>query len=273
MRVRTVSTIRVSGWDRLIPPAYAGGTDCCSRTKPLQSLGDERIPGCVAKDPEEDHQHEPGPKIDWRDEDAAIRLTGDRAFGKSQKSVDEERQSQDNQRIKLEGRNRVQMEQLVKRTSRATTRTLPSGDQAEGTLGEPLIRGAGRIEEKKEDGNGGQSDPNGRGRRQLSRSIWKSLDEIKTRHTADLQPAFPALDISTDEIFVRFCQIDDALDDANHVHDPGERAAAQHGDQQHGHTFFLITENEFVDAEATEDNSQNPGDHLFVRAQGLPIGN
>src|SRR5262245_35228813 len=26
--MRTVSTIRVSGWDHLIPPAYAGGTDC-----------------------------------------------------------------------------------------------------------------------------------------------------------------------------------------------------------------------------------------------------
>src|SRR5262249_47209714 len=26
----TVSTIRVSGWDHLIPPAYAGGTDCAN---------------------------------------------------------------------------------------------------------------------------------------------------------------------------------------------------------------------------------------------------
>src|SRR5215475_10986950 len=35
-RARTVSIIRVSGWDHLIPPAYAGGTDCANwiRAKP-----------------------------------------------------------------------------------------------------------------------------------------------------------------------------------------------------------------------------------------------
>src|SRR5262249_59809679 len=51
----TVSTIRVSGWDHLIPPAYAGGTDCVNsaavRSKVIarkHSIHDVRS-GCLAR--------------------------------------------------------------------------------------------------------------------------------------------------------------------------------------------------------------------------------
>src|SRR6266542_3142474 len=52
----------------------------------VSSSRHERIPRCVAKDPEEDHQREPGPQVKRWNEDSALRLAGDRAPGESEQA-------------------------------------------------------------------------------------------------------------------------------------------------------------------------------------------
>ena len=101
--IRSSDTITNSLEAGYCPPALqlteAGGSP------PLNEgirSGHERIPRRVAKDPEENQQHEPGPKVNRRNENTPVRLAGDSAAGESQKTVDDKRQRQDHQRIQLE---------------------------------------------------------------------------------------------------------------------------------------------------------------------------
>src|SRR5580765_4159616 len=76
----------------------------------LRYSGDKRIPRGVAKDPKEEQQAKPAPKIHWRERERPFNLAADSALRKPQKKEDEERQRQDHQRIKFECRDRVQMQ-------------------------------------------------------------------------------------------------------------------------------------------------------------------
>ena len=50
----------------------------------------ERIPWCIAEDPEENEHHEPGPEINRRNEDAAMRLARNRAPGETEEAINNE---------------------------------------------------------------------------------------------------------------------------------------------------------------------------------------
>ena len=73
-------------------------------------LGDEGIPRRIAENPKENEHHQPRPEINWRDEDAAMRLTRYRALSETEESVNNERQRHHHKRIQLEGRDRMQMQ-------------------------------------------------------------------------------------------------------------------------------------------------------------------
>ena len=68
-----------------------------------------------------------------------MRLTRNRALRETEESVNNERQRHHHQRIQLEGRERMQMQQLITGAGRAATRALPARYHAKGTLGKPLI--------------------------------------------------------------------------------------------------------------------------------------
>ena len=73
-------------------------------------LRDEGIPRRIAEDPKENEHDQPRPEIDWRDKDAAMRLTRNRALRETEESVNNERQRHHHERIQLEGRDRMQMQ-------------------------------------------------------------------------------------------------------------------------------------------------------------------
>ena len=102
-------------------------------------LRNERIPGCVAKDPKEDQQHQPRPHVCRRDEQATIWFAGDRALRESEESVNDEGQRQHHQRVQLESSDRMQMQQLVKSTRRAAARALATSQQTKRALRKKLI--------------------------------------------------------------------------------------------------------------------------------------
>ena len=64
--------------------------------------GHEWIPGRLAKNPEEDQEREPGPQINWRNEETPLWLARHGAARESQKAVDDKRQRQHHKRVQLE---------------------------------------------------------------------------------------------------------------------------------------------------------------------------
>ena len=91
--------------------------DSSIRSLPLAvlTLRNERIPGRITKNPEEDHQDEPRPKIKRRNEESSLRLTSNRALRVTEKTVNNKRQGQHEERIKLECRDGMEMQQLIAR--------------------------------------------------------------------------------------------------------------------------------------------------------------
>ena len=144
--------------------------------------GHERIPGRVAKDPEEDQEHKPGPKINWRNEKTPLRPPGYGTPRESQKAVDDERQRQHHERIELERGNRVQVDKLIARARRAATGTLETGQQPKRAFGEELIARQGWIKKKQEDTDRCESQPNKRRDRQLARAVGGRLNKVKASH-------------------------------------------------------------------------------------------
>src|SRR5947209_1258153 len=76
----------------------------------LRYSRNERIPGRVAEDPKENQQNQPGPEINRRDKDAAMRLTSDRAFRETEEAIHDEWQGHHHQRIQLERDDRMQVQ-------------------------------------------------------------------------------------------------------------------------------------------------------------------
>src|SRR6266542_5397791 len=148
----------------------------------VSSSRHERIPRCVAKDPEEDNQREPGPQVKRWNEDSALRLAGDRAPGESEQAVHDERQCQHHQRIQLERRDWMQMKKLVQPARRTAARALEARQHTERTLGKELICRTRGIEEKKKYRSGGQPQPNRRGNCALSNEICSDVNKMKIRH-------------------------------------------------------------------------------------------
>ena len=106
-----------------------------------KTLRNKRIPGCVAKNPEENNRSNPGPEVERRYENSPLRLSGNGAFGKARQSIDQKRQRHHRQRIQFEGRHRMQVQQLIACPRRAATGALQSGYQAKRTFRKKLIRG------------------------------------------------------------------------------------------------------------------------------------
>lgn len=82
-------------------------------------------------------------------------LSSDRAFGKTQKTVNEERQRENHQRVELKRGDWVKVQQVIKGPRRAATRTLATSNNEEGTLGKELVGRARGVEEEEESGAGG----------------------------------------------------------------------------------------------------------------------
>ncbi len=93
--------------------------------------------------------------------------------------------------------------------------------------------------------------------------------------TLKLEPALFALQISSDEVFVRFSQIQDAFDNANNGRHAGGKSAgndaAHKSYEQHDQTFRRVSEDELMYPEAPEQNSTHTGNHLLVGTLRLPV--
>src|SRR5437867_11676220 len=106
--------------------------------------------------------------------------------------------------------------------------------------------------------------------RSLPLSVLTSIPQSRSAPLSS-EPPLPPVDIGSHKILVGLGQIDDALDDADHVHEARQSKAAQYGNEQHGQTFFLITKNELVNSQPTDDDAQDPGQNLFVRPHAFPV--
>ena len=136
-------------------------------TRPLR---DEWIPGRIAKHPEAREHRNPNPEIVGRHKHAALRFSGNRAPGITQKRERDKRQRHHEKRVELESRDRMQMQQLITSARGAASRTLPAGHQSKRTLRKPLIGRTGRIEKEKEQRSCRETRPNHRRNKALSRA-------------------------------------------------------------------------------------------------------
>src|SRR5713226_4052729 len=89
--------------------------------------------------------------------------------------------------------------------------------------------------------------------------------------TAKLEPTLPAVNVGSHKLFIGLSEVHDPLDYSDHVHDRRQGKATQHGNQQHDQTFLLVTENELVDSQTTDDDAQNSGDDFLVGARRFPV--
>src|SRR6266404_7274611 len=96
-------------------------------------------------------------------------------------------------------------------------------------------------------------------------------DQGKAAGLKILEPTLPAVNVYSDKGFIALREIHDPFDDSDHVHEAIQRKAAQHGNQQHGHALFLITEHEFVDSQTTDQDTQDPGHNFLVSARRFPV--
>jgi hypothetical protein len=90
----------------------------------------------------------------------------------------------------------------------------------------------------------------------------KAVTRVKTRRRLEnerrfLEPALLALDVGLDEIFVGLGQVDDAFDQTDDTADTKETK------DDLNDTFLCVTEVEFVDAKATQQNGKDAG-HNFL---------
>jgi len=58
--------------------------------------------------------------------------------------------------------------------------------------------------------------------------------------------------ISPYKLFIALGEVHDAFDDPDHVHEAGQRAAAQDRYQQHRQAFLLIAKHEFMNTEGSD---------------------
>jgi len=79
------------------------------------------------------------------------------------------------------------------------------------------------------------------------------------RATGLLKPGLPSLDISPDEILVRFRQVKYPFDHPDDARHDCADASTHDRDEQHYQPFILIAENEFMNAQGAEQDSANTG--------------
>ena len=85
------------------------------------------------------------------------------------------------------------------------------------------------------------------------------------------EPALLAMNVGSDEFFIRLSEIHDPFDDADDVHDAGQSKAAKNGYQQHDEALFLISENELMYSQSADDYTQDPSHYFLISAGPLPI--
>src|SRR5688572_33320427 len=85
--------------------------------------------------------------------------------------------------------------------------------------------------------------------------------------TLKLEPTLLALDVSPDKLFVRLCQVDNSLDEA----DDGTDAARHQGDNDLDDSFRGVSKNKLVHTETAEQDPANTRNDLFIGALLFPI--
>jgi len=175
-------------------------------------------------------------------------------------------------------------------SSATATGTSKTGDYSKGT-GEEETSLAG-LKDEKVNRTGGQRQPDegdsqwpiyqlshktaklpwlfvqGKLRRLIQK--WKCRDEpgiSSDDQKLKLEPTLLALDVGPDKLFVRLCQVDNSLDEA----DDGTDAARHQGDNDLDDSFRGVSKNKLVHTETAEQDPANTRNDLFIGALLFPI--